>query len=442
MDQAAHDEWLSKLIAPETRRLIWIAVACWLAVNLGPSFVSMIRAEPQLGRPYFVPDFFADYASARNFLENRDIYTPHEQTLRRYLGVSSTGTPTFRYNVHPPSSVLLAIPLAWFGFPTAFLLWNLLSLSCVALSLWIIIRQLGVPATIWSVFPAISLLMVYTPLWDQVRMGQFSATLLLLLTGTWAALRSGGSILAGTLLALATSVKLFPGLLFLYLLFQRRWRALAVGLVVLNAITGLTASILGWESYRSYVTQVLPVAQWYRVLWGNLSLSGFWSRLFESIPSFAGTLVHARPLIESPSLFWIAMAASAVIILASLASVSTGRHSRETFDLGYACAVIAMLLLSPVTWPHSLVMLILPFLILWRSERSVFGRVLMAGLIILLSVDPKVSWSLISSVDGPPEASPLGSLVVASLPCYALSGFFLMGLTEAWQVRKAAPRGQ
>ncbi len=440
MDQATHDELSSKIVAPETRRLIWVAVACWLAINLGPSLVSLMKAGPQPGRPYFVPDFFADYASARNFLENRDVYTPHEQTLRRYLHGSSTGAPTFRYNVHPPSSVLLAVPLAWLGFSSAFLFWNVLSLACIAGALWIIQRELELAATVWSIFPAISLLMVYTPLWDQVRMGQLSALLLLLLTGAWSALRSGRPILSGSLLAVAASVKLFPGFLFLYLLFQRRWRSLAAGLVALDVITVLTASILGWDAYRSYLTQVLPEAQWYRVLWGNLSLPGFWSRLFESIPTFAGTLVHARPVIESPSIFWIALTASAVTVLFLLAWVSMGQNSREHFDLGYACAIIAMLLLSPVTWSHSLLMLILPILIFWRRRSSVSGRVLLVGLVILISVDPKISWSLIARDGGSPETTPLGSLVVASLACYALLGLLVMGLTEALRLQRAATR--
>lgn len=440
MDQAKRREPLATMIAPETWRLIWGAVACWLVINLGPSLASLMQVGPQPGRPSLIPDFFADYASARNVLASRALYSPHEQTLRFYFEVSTPGVPTFRYNVHPPSSVLMALPLARLSFPAAFTAWNLFSLFCIVASLWIIRRGLDAKVSAWSVFPVISLLLVYIPLWDQVRMGQLSGLLLLLLTGAWSALRSGRSILAGTLLALAASIKLFPGFLLLYLLFQKRWRAVAAGLAAMGFIAGLTVIGLGWDAYRSYITEILPVAQWYRALWGNLSLVGFWSRLFESAPSVAVALIHSRPLTESPLLFGIAITASAAAVVVALASVSSENHSQETFDVGYATAIIAMLLLSPVTWSHSLMMLILPVLLLWSSEKSWSGRALLAGLVIVLSIDPKLTWSLISHDGDSPVASPLESLLVASLPCYALVGLFLKGLASASRVLPASPQ--
>ena len=67
-------------------------------------------------------------------------------------------------NAHPPSSVLLALPLARLNYPDAFLAWSLISLAALALSLWIVVRHLGIPFSAWSLAPTLTLLLVCNPI--------------------------------------------------------------------------------------------------------------------------------------------------------------------------------------------------------------------------------------------------------------------------------------
>src|SRR5262249_41704014 len=104
---------------------------------------------------------------------------------------------------------------------------------------------------------------------------------LLLLTGVWAAERSGRDALAGTLLGLAVAIKLFPCFLFLHLVLARRWKVIWSGLVSLLAVVGLTAAVLGPSSYTDYFREVLPRVAAFRANWDNASLAGFWIKLFD-----------------------------------------------------------------------------------------------------------------------------------------------------------------
>jgi len=198
---------------PNERRWIWLTIAGWVLLLRGPGFVEALKARPPQD---IVPDFFQEYASARNWLEGRTIYADHHETVPRFLGVKLNDQRSHVFvNAHPPMSVLLAVPLARLDFADAFLAWNLLSLAALAASLWIVQRQLRIAFSPWSFIPLVALVLLCFPLWEQCRLGQLTLIVLFLVTGIWAAERSGSPWLAGALLGVATSIKLFPGFLFL-----------------------------------------------------------------------------------------------------------------------------------------------------------------------------------------------------------------------------------
>ncbi len=208
---------------PNERRWIWLTVAAWLLLLRGPAFVENLQAKlPQ----ELVPDLFQEYSSARNAFEGLPIYADQHESVRRYLGVQLNDRRSHVVvNAHPPTSILLAFPLAKLDFGPAFLTWNLVSLAALAASLRVVQRQLKIPFSVWSFAPLLPLLLLCFPLWEQCRLGQLTLVLLLLITGAWAAERSGWPRLAGVLLGVATCVKLFPGFLFVYYAPARPWES-------------------------------------------------------------------------------------------------------------------------------------------------------------------------------------------------------------------------
>lgn len=198
-------------------------------------------------------------------------------------------------------------------------------------------------------------------------------------------------------------------------------------MIALGAIAAVTVLALGVDSYRAYALDALPRVQWYRGLLDNVSLPGFWSRLFEAIPPVAWRLPHARPIVESPALFLVATATSSLALAGALTRSMIGRGHSGSDDLGYGAAVVAMLLISPVTWSHSLLMLILPGAILWRDLRSPASRACLVAIVAVLAVHPGFFVSRLAlPTDGSGVATAAQSLGVVSLQFYSLLGFFAM----------------
>src|SRR5207302_497936 len=111
--------------------------------------------------------------------------------------------------------------------------------------------------------------------------GQLTLVLVLLVTATWALDRSGWSAAAGLLLGTAAAIKLFPAYLAVYFAARRRTRALLATAVSFLALTLATALVLGPDTFRDYLRVVLPLQARFRSLSYNLSIAGFWHKLFD-----------------------------------------------------------------------------------------------------------------------------------------------------------------
>ncbi len=332
-------------------------------------------------------------------------------------------------NAHPPTSVLLAVPIATLNFAAAFLAWNVISLAALAASLWIVQRQLSIPFSPWSLSPLVALLLLCFPLWEQCRLGQLTLVLLFLVTATWAAERGGHPWLAGALLGGAAAIKLFPAFLLLYYALRGRWRVLAAGLVTISALTGLTAAVLGTDCYRDYFLNVLPGIQWFRVGWNNDSLWGFWSRLFDPAPEHARDRSLTEPVFYSPALAKSLSLISCSAVVAVLAWAVRRDADGRKKDLTFALAVTAMLLVSPICWEHYLLLLLVPLAVVWvELPPSKFARALFLVIVVAFWIGYPLTWTAFD-LNGR-TAKPLHSVTVLSYQFYALLAFAALILIE------------
>lgn len=429
--------------------LLLAGLACW---RYGPTYRRAFQVELYPSGVLFLPDFFQDWASARNRFQGLPIYTSQFITLERYLGFWHNPNARFfiELNAHPPSAVLLGIPFAGLRFADAFALWNVLSLAFLVASCAIIVRQLGLPFPLWYLLPAIALALKCYAFWEQMVHGQVNLLLLLLLTGAWAADRSGRPHWAGTLVAVATAIKLFPGFLFVYFLLRREWKAVRTGLLALAAITVLTALILGPEAYRSYFLEVLPRTSQWRTEWGNVSLSGLWCKLFESPMHLR--LIEVQPLVHAPALALLGMSCTLLAVTAILAMAARRLRSVQDWDLLFSLTIMGMLLVSPITWDHYLLLLILPMAVLWqRLPRGGMGRKVVVLLLAILWIEVRIvmehGLSLLGATHSADAhgnwlATPMETLTALSIPCYALVGLFILALVAAGRNGSAPPAGK
>jgi hypothetical protein len=398
--------WLARVAA--------LALALVVVLAMTPAWLGLLAPDPARPR-----DFFQDWASARNLLTGRPVYLSQVETLRLYLGLDTSDGVNVTYNAHPPTSVLLALPLAALDYVAAGWWWNVLSLALLALSLVVIARELGWRPRLLGLLATVALLMVWTPLWIHTLQGQLGLALLALFAGAWAAGRRGRLAASGVLLGLAAAIKLFPLLLLGWLALRRGWRCVVAGLAALAGVSGLTLLILGPAAFVSYATVVLPALDRWRADWVNASLTGFFARLFA--PD-ASTL----PLLHSPALAAALTAASGLAVVALTAWLT--RRRAADFDGLFALALTALLLLSALTWTHYFVVLLLP-LAIWTR------RLLLAPAAPGRWAALALTWTLMSL---PPEnvahaavpggadgvATPLLALTVLALPFYGLLGFF------------------
>lgn len=416
--------------------LFWSLVAIALCVTSWGPLWHRVSGGVSLrsGGRHFVPDFFQDYASARNYYNGLDVYTDHDITVKLYVdpGIEmARGAYTFKVNAHPPLSILLALPLTRLDFRAAHFTWNLFSLLLLAAAIALIFRQLGISWTRRSVAPAVALILLSNALWENLLNGQYGCILLCLVVLVWAADRSGRPVVAGIALGLATAIKVFPVLLFVYLVMRKRWAAVLAGLGTVVAVCVVTGLFLGPSIFEHYMTDVYPRFAWFRNSWPNASLAGFWYRLFDTAPEIQRLCYQTRPTFFCPLLALASTLLSDLALWLGLWAVTRRAHALSQDDSGFALAVVVALLVSPITWPHYLVILVLPFAITWNSLGSRDRRrwLFLCIVAVTLFLSPGF---LIGRFLGPDEtAGPLHSVALFPIQCYAMLIYAAAFLTSA-----------
>jgi hypothetical protein len=409
---------------------LWVVLAIVVGWKQLPAFIESMRPpEEELQKE--VGDFFQEWSSARNFFEGRPIYDSLETAYDRYLGYPRTADQhmAVRINGHPPTAVLIALPFGLLSYPDALLAWNLLSLAATAGGIALVCWQLNWRPGVWAIFPVMIALLLCFPFRQHIRLGQLNLLLLLLISATWAADRRGHWVWAGIWLGSATAIKIFPGFLILYWLLQRwwrprerLWRPAAMTLASFAAFTLATVAVLGTEPFHDFATKALPAIRPSWSGWSNLSLTSYWIKLFDPAAS-----ERVTPIVASTTIAWTLVAASSAIVLALLVTAARKTNCAST-DFLFAATVLGMLLLSPVTWSHYLVILWLPAAILWPAIFKLrTPRLIYIVCIVLLCIDPLPLWK--AFLDWPNGVSgPVQTLTILGLPTYALAGLFACSL--------------
>ncbi len=430
MDRRAPSKWILRLLG-------LMLLMCLALAWRGPAWLTALQPRSYYeGR--FLADFFQEWASARNYYGGLPIYTPQEVTLSLYFREQKAPNDLIfnEVNAHPPSSVLLALPFAKLDYADAFLLWNELSLILLGASIWLVLRNLRIDISPQVGLAILTLLLLCNPLLSQVQQGQLTAVVVFLLTLCWTFERSDRPWLAGLSLGIATALKLFPGFLFLPFVLRRRWRVVLAGVASLVGLSALTLAVLGFDTYLAYACDVLPTIAKYRGACHNLSLCGIWYKLLVPLP-------HWMPVTFAPATPQPLAAACGYLLVAGLVTFVTSKivlRAPQDVDLWFSASTVAMLLVSPVTWDHYLLLLLLPVPVLWqRLPRSGLAWPPFLFFVGLLCIEPFLVMEhgliLVGAASAPQPgrwlATPLETLTALSVPCYALVGLFMLAFLSA-----------
>lgn len=400
----------------KARIIVWAAIVPLILYLRGPLFVQTLMPPKTV-----LVDFFQEWSSVQNWQRGLPIYETQDLAATRYLGlnIDIQEFNAIEINAHPPVSVLIAMPVAWMPYPLATLAWNLLSLLLGGAAIWVLNRELRLAQTWRPLLAFVPLALCFDPLIEQTFYGQFNLLLLFLIVGTWAAARRGQDLLAGVFLGTAVVVKLFPGMLLLYYALQRRWRLLAAAVLTAAAWSGIALLIFGLQAHKDYVFKVLPHVHEWRAAWWNLSLLGWWSRLFD--PGTKGGPVLA--LMQAPWLVRVGTYACIFALTIVASCLAWRARTAAQCELSFALFIVTMLLASPTCWPHYLLLLLLPAAQLWSMVNN--GRLLALGLAILplpFWVPPGTCCLIYGKLVWP--VMPRASLLLLSAKTYALLAFW------------------
>jgi uncharacterized membrane protein len=242
----------------------------------------------------------------------------------------------------------------------------------------------------------------------------------MLLVAGWFFLRRDRQVLAGAAIGVATSLKLFPGLLLIYFLLRHR-RAFWSGVATILLVNVLTAAVFGPQSYLDY----LHTARFVTGNWGTNRDN--WSLL--------AALHHCADILGIPALSSRAafLLASAVLVLAlALLTLALSRSSPST-DLSYAAFVVAMIWLSPTCWSHYFVILLLPLFLLAQQARSAGAGATLAVLMLFLIFAVPHSYHRVLLPYLEPSVGTRPGMLLLLLPSLALLGMLVWLAYGAWQ---------
>ncbi|QDT90633.1 glycosyltransferase family 87 protein [Gimesia algae] len=419
---------------PMARKILWVILFLLALTVFAPGYLAALR--PADGQVF---DFFKEWAAVQNRLSGMPVYADQEVSLLKHLNLKLTNSDGFfdRYNTHPPSANLIAVPFAWLTYQDAQLAWSLSSLGMLFLAIFWIVQALKIRMTFWSFLALLTVLLACDPLQQSLIQGQPNLLLALLIVAAWKTGRSGNSLMAGACLGLATAVKIYPAYLFLYFLIRRDVHALAGGALAFGSITLLTIAIFGSASYHDYLTVVLPSLADITNNWGNASLLAFWERLFDRPTD------TISPVVDSPLLLRGTVWTSWLALTALVAGVIWKTRHAKFSDQSFAITIVAMLLMTPTTWHHYFIILLVPIGILVEEYPPYSGKRWLVNLTLLaLIISPRLTWALLIPAQktitsatasapwqqGGMVAIPWQSLTALSYQCFAL----LFMITLLW----------
>ena len=388
----------------------WVGVLS--AALLGLVLTVYVIAGIELSKRAFTVDFIQFFASARSLAAGDSPYTPlrladFNPAEAESLAAAAAPHP----NLNPPVLSLLLAPVGFLGLRASYLWWTGYSLISGLLACALVWRGLhgaGQNALglvwLWLVF------LIYFPTYKALTMGQVTMVTLLPLVGAWFAARSGNERLAGTLLGVAVSLKVFIALVAVFFAIQRRWRIVAWAIGTVLFVVVVTLPFVSVGAYVEYFSVVGSVT-WFGNSW-NASYAAAVTRVLggsENVPLVNLPKV-ARGLVlvcSGATLLWLAWL--------TWPRPGGGCDTRR-FDLGYGLTLTVMLLVSPLGWMYYFPFLLLPGYAIWSLTRSGRLRVIRWGLVGAWGLST-IPTSMVRATD---VNDPLGWFTSNSVYFYAL----------------------
>ena len=290
-------------------------------------------------------DFSIFYSSCQTLTAGKNPY--HILSISNLL--AATILPA---NLNPPILLLMLCPFTYFNYSFALALWIVLSLILGLIGAWIAFKQtFSAHFLKKNGFYVCLIYLSFFATLMSTALGQLGGLMLfLMLSGYHFYLKNHDytvGILWGTIIAL----KLFPALLFVFVLVQKRFRVGIVMLGVFLLLSFLPLFIYGSQIYTQYFAMMSQV-KWYGKSW-NGSLFGILFRVFSNITGHEQNFL----LVLYITLFGL----MTILYVLKMIKIEQTKIVHQSFCL----TLVMMLLLSPFGWLYYFTLLTFPLALTW-----------------------------------------------------------------------------
>ena len=279
------------------------------------------------------------------------------------------------------------------------------------------------------------------PLFYSLKEGNLTHFVLLLLIAGVVCLDRTWDRSAGACFALAAIIKL-PLLLFaVYFFGKRRWAAMLGYGATLVTVSAASFWYAGWASHVEWYREViLPFSNKGLTAFNVQSLEGFLLRLQDDAALYDWKPVEVAWDIRMGGRVGagLLVGLSCVLFLRN-----PGRHVRETMYLELSMVLCIALIISPISWTHYYLLLLLP-LALYAGNRLPIGDQggWLAGMVLcILFISPPVTFiGQDGSLDGQIARLFLSHYMAGALLLWGLLGYARWRAAEAQRIRLVSMR--
>lgn len=329
----------------------WVAAAVVVVACLG-----LLRAgRPRLraAESDYPADGYMDWGGARQMAAGEDPYGN--------ASALALGMPPGYHNGHPPTTLLWFLPFARLDVMAMKRAFNAITLVMLAGHVLLVAAALALPH--WPLVALVAFSVAVRAPWMLVHLSQvdLSEPIAFLLALAWWALRRRRDVAGGALVGLACTLKLYPGVLGVFLLLAGRWRAAAAAVAVYLVFVLAAVRRLGPRAFSHFAAATGPYAD----KWGNsirnASITGIVQRIYYPCWQFP----YGHPVSRAGNVIAAGLALGLVVAAWLVVRRTVARANDATaLDVPFALFTVVAIAPGPYQWEHYAATLILPFLVL------------------------------------------------------------------------------
>jgi hypothetical protein len=321
--------------------------------------ILLLLASPE---SYTDRDTLTYFLMAKAILAGLNPYLPLNELAQRFVGFASSMT-------HPapctPITAILFIPVALFGYTNSVIIWTCFELLLMGVIAYLLtILWSGRPNVLGGIF-LFFLMLAWYPVMVDILFGQLTVLLTFLLLASLLAIRKDRKILAGVLIGLSVAIKIITWPLIIFFALKKDWKTFFSSVITIICLNLVPLAILGLNPMMEYYLKIsMQVSGVYHGFLKNYSLWSIGYRLFDGSGAVGKDLISAPPLVNLPSLApWVSAGLAIAFLIVGLIMAL-----RVTdMEIAFSIIICVIVLVSPITWDHYYVMLIISLVVLLHN---------------------------------------------------------------------------